>query len=98
MFNLYVFDYQLQYKEAEGSSHRDGSYAETPGTPKVSVLIFSLLIMELHVLVCHSKNEFIANICLHLLNLKFWFDLVYETIDSDPTALGNRIGHLFLTP
>lgn len=27
---------QLQYKEAEGSSHRDGSYAETPGTPKRS--------------------------------------------------------------
>ncbi|CAK9145249.1 unnamed protein product [Ilex paraguariensis] len=25
---------QLQYKEAEGSSYRDGSYAETPGTPK----------------------------------------------------------------
>ncbi|CAI9785569.1 unnamed protein product [Fraxinus pennsylvanica] len=24
---------QLQYKEAEGSSYRDGSYAETPGTP-----------------------------------------------------------------
>ncbi|KAG8389593.1 hypothetical protein BUALT_Bualt02G0245200 [Buddleja alternifolia] len=24
---------QLQYKEAEGSSHRDGSYTETPGTP-----------------------------------------------------------------
>ncbi|CBI36986.3 unnamed protein product, partial [Vitis vinifera] len=36
MFNLYVFDDQLQYKEAEGSSHRDGSYAETPGTPKRS--------------------------------------------------------------
>ncbi|KAK3034654.1 hypothetical protein RJ639_033609 [Escallonia herrerae] len=27
---------QLQYKEAEGSSYRDGSYAETPGTPKHS--------------------------------------------------------------
>ncbi|CBI36989.3 SWR1-complex protein 4 [Vitis vinifera] len=27
---------QLQYKEAEGSSHRDGSYVETPGTPKRS--------------------------------------------------------------
>ncbi|KAL2935844.1 SWR1-complex protein 4 [Bienertia sinuspersici] len=25
---------QLQYKEAEGSSYRDGSYAETPDTPK----------------------------------------------------------------
>ncbi|XP_041022152.1 SWR1-complex protein 4 isoform X2 [Juglans microcarpa x Juglans regia] len=25
---------QLQYKEAEGSSYRDGSYADTPGTPK----------------------------------------------------------------
>ncbi|KDP28293.1 hypothetical protein JCGZ_14064 [Jatropha curcas] len=25
---------QLQYKEAEGSSFRDGSYAEMPGTPK----------------------------------------------------------------
>ncbi|XP_059436233.1 SWR1-complex protein 4-like [Corylus avellana] len=25
---------QLQYKEAEGSSFRDGSYADTPGTPK----------------------------------------------------------------
>ncbi|KAI4301540.1 hypothetical protein L6164_034808 [Bauhinia variegata] len=25
---------QLQYKEAEGSSFRDGSYTETPGTPK----------------------------------------------------------------
>ncbi|XP_057424066.1 SWR1-complex protein 4-like [Lotus japonicus] len=25
---------QLQYKEAEGSSFRDGSYNETPGTPK----------------------------------------------------------------
>ncbi|XP_073284859.1 SWR1-complex protein 4-like isoform X1 [Primulina huaijiensis] len=24
---------QLQYKEAEGSSYRDGAYAETPGTP-----------------------------------------------------------------
>ncbi|RVW41525.1 SWR1-complex protein 4 [Vitis vinifera] len=29
-------DLGLQYKEAEGSSHRDGSYAETPGTPKRS--------------------------------------------------------------
>lgn len=36
MFNLHVFDDQLQYKEAEGSSHRDGSYAETPSTPMVS--------------------------------------------------------------
>ncbi|XP_012082946.1 SWR1-complex protein 4 isoform X3 [Jatropha curcas] len=27
---------QLQYKEAEGSSFRDGSYAEMPGTPKRS--------------------------------------------------------------
>ncbi|OVA16725.1 SANT/Myb domain [Macleaya cordata] len=27
---------QLQYKEAEASSHRDGSYTETPGTPKRS--------------------------------------------------------------
>ncbi|KAK2968313.1 hypothetical protein RJ640_021702 [Escallonia rubra] len=26
----------MQYKEAEGSSFRDGSYAETPGTPKRS--------------------------------------------------------------
>ncbi|CAJ1874606.1 unnamed protein product [Sphenostylis stenocarpa] len=25
---------QVQYKEAEGSSFRDGSYSETPGTPK----------------------------------------------------------------
>nr|ACU19179.1 unknown [Glycine max] len=25
---------QVQYKEAEGSSFRDGSYGETPGTPK----------------------------------------------------------------
>nr|GLL30576.1 SWR1-complex protein 4-like [Ipomoea trifida]GMC61402.1 SWR1-complex protein 4 [Ipomoea batatas] len=24
---------QLQYKEAEGSSYRDGSYSETPGSP-----------------------------------------------------------------
>ncbi|RVX01555.1 SWR1-complex protein 4 [Vitis vinifera] len=29
-------DLGLQYKEAEGSSHRDGSYVETPGTPKRS--------------------------------------------------------------
>lgn len=28
----------------------------------------------------------------------FGFILSYETIDSDPTVLGNRIGHLFLTP
>ncbi|XP_031274113.1 SWR1-complex protein 4 [Pistacia vera] len=27
---------QLQYKEAEGSSYRDGSYIDTPGTPKRS--------------------------------------------------------------
>ncbi|XP_057518846.1 SWR1-complex protein 4 [Amaranthus tricolor] len=27
---------QLQYKEAEGSSHRDGSYTDTPGSPKRS--------------------------------------------------------------
>ncbi|KAF8401277.1 hypothetical protein HHK36_012210 [Tetracentron sinense] len=27
---------QLQYKEAEGSSHRDSSYTETPSTPKRS--------------------------------------------------------------
>ncbi|KAL8161093.1 hypothetical protein V2J09_012582 [Rumex salicifolius] len=27
---------QLQYKEAEGSSQREGSYTETPGTPKRS--------------------------------------------------------------
>ncbi|KAG5055941.1 hypothetical protein JHK85_008451 [Glycine max] len=27
---------QVQYKEAEGSSFRDGSYGETPGTPKVA--------------------------------------------------------------
>ncbi|KAI3980776.1 hypothetical protein MKX01_025341 [Papaver californicum] len=27
---------QLQYKEAEASSHREGSYSETPGTPKRS--------------------------------------------------------------
>ncbi|XP_020234810.1 SWR1-complex protein 4 isoform X1 [Cajanus cajan] len=26
---------QVQYKEAEGSSFRDGSYGETPGTPKL---------------------------------------------------------------
>ena len=41
MFNLHVFDYQLQYKEAEGSSHRDGSYTETPSTPKVSADLLS---------------------------------------------------------
>ncbi|KDO86898.1 hypothetical protein CISIN_1g0112711mg, partial [Citrus sinensis] len=30
----------LQYKEAEGSSYRDGSYIDMPGTPKVGLLIF----------------------------------------------------------
>lgn len=30
---ILIIDYQLQYKEAEGSSFRDGSYTETPGTP-----------------------------------------------------------------
>ena len=30
-----MFDNQLQYKEAEGSSFRDCSYADTPSTPKV---------------------------------------------------------------
>lgn len=32
-----TFGYQLQYKEAEGSSYRDSPY-ETPGTPKVCFL------------------------------------------------------------
>lgn len=35
-----MFDIQLQYKEAEGSSYRDGSYADTPGTPKVLIYFF----------------------------------------------------------
>ncbi|XP_043812509.1 SWR1-complex protein 4 isoform X2 [Manihot esculenta] len=30
---------QLQYKEAEGSSFRDGSYTEMPGTPKDGIFI-----------------------------------------------------------
>lgn len=30
-----ILGYQLQYKEADGSSYRDSTY-ETPGTPKVS--------------------------------------------------------------
>ncbi|KAL3030106.1 hypothetical protein AAZX31_03G201600 [Glycine max] len=34
---------QVQYKEAEGSSFRDGSYGETPGTPKVRNLVFILV-------------------------------------------------------
>lgn len=32
-----TFVFQLQYKEAEG---RDGSFTETPGTPKVRKLVF----------------------------------------------------------
>lgn len=39
---------QLQYKEAEGSSYRDGSYIDMPGTPKVSQLIFYF---QYHVLI-----------------------------------------------
>lgn len=35
-----MFDNQLQYKEAEGSSFRDGSYADTPSTPKVVNYLF----------------------------------------------------------
>ncbi|KOM54457.1 hypothetical protein LR48_Vigan10g034900 [Vigna angularis] len=38
---------QVQYKEAEGSSFRDGSYGETPGTPKVRNLAFSFLFSPL---------------------------------------------------
>lgn len=34
-----AFKNQIQYKEAEGSSYREGSYPETPGTPKVSDLL-----------------------------------------------------------
>ncbi|WJX95437.1 swr complex subunit [Trifolium repens] len=34
---------QVQYKEAEGSSFRDGSYGEPPGTPKVRSSHFFLL-------------------------------------------------------
>lgn len=63
MFNIYVFDDQLQYKEAEGSSHRDGSYAEAPGTPKVSAPIFFLLIMELDVCV----HVCILCLCIRIL-------------------------------
>jgi DNA methyltransferase 1-associated protein 1 len=33
----------VQYKEAEGSSFRDGSYGEPPGTPKVRSSHFFLL-------------------------------------------------------
>lgn len=29
----FIINNQLQYKEAEGSSFRDGTYSETPGTP-----------------------------------------------------------------
>lgn len=35
-FFITFFFFQFQYKEAEGSSYREGSYPETPGTPKVS--------------------------------------------------------------
>lgn len=31
----WLFGNQLQNKEAEGSSYREGSYTETPSTPKV---------------------------------------------------------------
>lgn len=38
---------QLQYKEAEGSSYREGSYSETPGTPpKVSETFISPVVRE----------------------------------------------------
>ncbi|KAJ9171693.1 hypothetical protein P3X46_015021 [Hevea brasiliensis] len=36
ILNLLNLQKQLQYKEAEGSSFRDGSYTEMPGTPKRS--------------------------------------------------------------
>jgi len=41
--------WQVQYKEAEGSSFRDGSYGETPGTPKVgnSYFYFFLVVSPL---------------------------------------------------
>lgn len=31
---------QVQYKEAEGSSLRDGTYGESPGTPKVRNMFY----------------------------------------------------------
>lgn len=38
---------QVQYKEAEGSSFRDGSYGETPGTPKVRNSYFPSIVLGL---------------------------------------------------
>ncbi|XP_068473817.1 LOW QUALITY PROTEIN: SWR1-complex protein 4 [Phaseolus vulgaris] len=51
---------QVQYKEAEGSSFRDGSYGETPGTPKVRNLLFIFLFPPLFLslfLACPSINH-----------------------------------------
>ena len=55
---LLIYLFQVQYKEAEGSSFRDGSYGETPGTPKVRNLVFILvlppLLLSLFVCDCPS--------------------------------------------
>lgn len=44
--------YQLQYKEAEGSSYREGSFTETPGTPKVWDQCFNIVINHSILYIC----------------------------------------------
>lgn len=81
IFCVFRYYFQLQYKEAEGSSFRDGSFTEAPGTPKVSKL---RLQRHMEVSIFYLKN------CRYHPLVKF----VSQNCNSICIVV-SRIGHLF---